>query len=138
MKGIFIIAGLSLLFVFGSSSCSSHAEQETQREANNLYEETYKLVKLYTDSMRNAPDSAAVAALSANYERRIAKLNFQYKPDTDLDMTEQENDTLFKLISVYVKERDSRLEKLHLATFAVESETKSDSILTGKEEGLGK
>lgn len=110
------------------AGCGNHGDGESNRQGALLYEESYRLVKSYTDSLAKAPDSASVKRLSESFETTIAKVNFKYGADTDLEMTQQENDTLATLLDRYAKVRDSRLEQLHLAKHAVEAQTETDSV----------
>lgn len=125
-------ASAALVAAVLSAGCSSSGDKDGEREAGNLYQESYALVKSYTDSLSKAADSAAVARLSEHFEDRITRLNFKYKADTDLEMTEQENDTLSVLLERYVIARDSRLKKLHLATDTIKGEAKPDSLRADK------
>lgn len=114
------------------AGCSAPGDNENEREAGDLFRESYALIKSYTDSLAKAPDSAAVASLSEHFENKITRLNFKYRADTDLEMTEQENDTLAVMLERYVIARDSRLEKLHLANAAVEGKAETDSVGSDK------
>lgn len=82
--------------------------------------------------MTAAKDSMSVGELSERFEARMAKINSSYPPETDFSMTEQENDTLKVLLEKYAAVRDSRLEKLHFAAGAVETEAEADSAVVKK------
>lgn len=115
-----------------AAGCIRGREENREREAESLFNDVRELVISYTDSMAAAKDSVSVAELSERFEERITKINMGYPPETDFSMTEQENDTLKVLLEKYAAARDSRLEKLHLAPGAVETQTEADSAVVQK------
>ncbi|MBD5289094.1 MAG: hypothetical protein HDS26_00220 [Bacteroides sp.] len=111
------------------SGCRNESEKNRTGEARALFEASAAMIRSYTDSLRVAKDSASVQELTDHFENAIAKLNFSYPPDTDVALSEYENDTLAMLIDRYLEARQSRLKELHLATVAVKTESEpNDSI----------
>lgn len=102
-------AALALAIAAGSMSCSGDSHKRRGDEVSSLYSHSVSLIKSYTDSMKLATDSARVNALAENLEIRLTSLNFKYPADTDLLMTEGENDTLAMMVSKFVKLKKERL-----------------------------
>ncbi|MCM1377124.1 MAG: hypothetical protein NC097_05535 [Clostridium sp.] len=111
MKKIHIVIWVFLIFVFGSVACS---KSEVQRAdfSDGLYQESVELAREYILKIKNAPDSASVDSLMARYQDIIDSLNFQYPPDTDMKLTEGQNDTLTILSAKLVKTYNTRKAKL--------------------------
>lgn len=125
MKHIFPLAFLAL--AFSTLSCGSvECEKDTDPEV--LYQELSELVKNYTDSLRSAPDSAAAAAIANRFEARLAKVNYNYPPETDFKMTEEQNDSLFAILGRFAELRN-RLEKTHLTIDTVKAEPEADVVV---------
>lgn len=118
-----IIAGIAI------SSCSENNEDSQREAARNLYEKSVKLGRLYCDSMSHAKDSAEVVRLDAAYEAALTKLNFDFPAETDLGISEGENDTLHIYSARYIHLRDSILlvfgNKIHLAGDTIETESET-------------
>lgn len=99
----------SLLLVTSISSCSKKEISADHDEAEKLFEKTLALVNSFTDSIRNASDSAQVRRLATVFEAKINNLNFEFPPDTDFNLTEEENDSIIKVIDLLVSEQSLRL-----------------------------
>ena len=54
-------------------------------------------MKSYIDSIAVAKDSSSIYSLLSRYETRLAKINMDAPPQTDLKITEGNNDTLMQL-----------------------------------------
>lgn len=76
-------------------ACSEGKVVESHPDADRLYADTRRLVAVYSDSLEAAADSAEVEALFTRFQQRLDSLNFSVPPDTDLQLTEGRNDTLF-------------------------------------------
>ena len=90
LRGIFPVL---LLF----ASIVSCVEKKTETDGNDvdrLYTETLRLIRVYSDSIVNAPDTAEVSSLFRNFNHQLERLNFDVKADTDLALDECRNDTL--------------------------------------------
>lgn len=67
-----------------------------------------QLLNTYIDSIENCTDSLTLQNLRRNFDNKITSLNFEFPPDTDLDMSEEENDSL---IVLYKKMKSSILHR---------------------------
>ena len=83
------------LFAF---SCASNEENEdNHKEAHALFRDQQKLLRQYIDSMKNLPDSVDAEALMTRFQEQSLKINMKYPADTDLDLSEGENEALYKM-----------------------------------------
>lgn len=122
MKNLFWILALTVL-TGCIAGCSSKEQNDRHPEARALYNKSLELGKLYTDSLLHAKDSARVEYLSKAYEEALTKLNYQFSPDLDLEISQSENDTLASVAFRFVEIKDSIL-----LSFARKSEIETDSI----------
>ena len=93
-------------------SCGSSDKSDNNADADRLFSETCRLTKLYTDSMKNAPDSAILNSLMERFDARLTDINFSVKAETDYNLTEGRNDTIASLIDSLRHAYDSRLYRL--------------------------
>lgn len=105
MRKLFYVAMTAVLL----GACSSGGEQGRNPSSRRLYEKSVKLLKIYTDKMSAAKDSATVHKLDSAYEADITKLNFAYDANTVLEISESENDTLSSMTIKFAAVRDSLL-----------------------------
>lgn len=94
-----LMAGMMLC----ASACGNSDKGRNNAMALQLFSKSVNLIKGYTDSIRQTNDSASLRRLSNEFNERIAKVNFEFPADTDLDLTEQENDSLIKMIDKLVE-----------------------------------
>lgn len=104
------VVALLLPMVFGA--CEKKKEAVDRREADSLYSRTIGLIGSYSDSIATAPDSVSVSTLFARFNERLSELNFTVKADTDLLLTEGQNDTLTERLTALRSLRDSRLRSI--------------------------
>lgn len=102
MTAIFLLA-------IASMGCDTGRNNPRGADAPSLFHKSMSLIKAYTDSMMLATDSTRVESLANGLEERLTKLNFSYPADTDLQLTEGENDTLAIVTSKFVKLKKERL-----------------------------
>lgn len=105
-------AVMSLLLLVALPSCGGGSDDETGDDSDRLYHETVRLAHIYADSIRNAPDSAAAMGAFAHFQEKLDTLNFSVKADTDLLLTEGENDTIFLNLQAIRKIYDNKLKAL--------------------------
>lgn len=121
----FLVSLLALCPIFGG--CTSQSDDSHKADAAALFDSLHRLTRRYADSIKSAPDSAAAAALFRRYETRLEKIAFSAPPETDLYMTEGQNDTLYmlqgRLVKIYRKkicDKDST-KQVHLASDTVKA-----------------
>jgi len=100
---------LGCTIVIAIAGCVTKDSDGREKAARALYERSVNIARLYTDSLRNALDSATVARLSDGLDTELTRLNYAFPPDTYLDVSEGENDTLASLSEQFVLLRDSLL-----------------------------
>lgn len=109
-RGILYLFSLMMLIV---ASCQKNQEAEEQtRDAQLLYNESKKLLKIYTDSLKNATTRMDLENISERFENSLASLYNQYPSETDMEMTEGENDTLYLLTKKLLVTKDRRAKEL--------------------------
>ena len=80
-------------------SCGKKAtEEEVPDEQITLYHQTLRLIQVYSDSLKYAVDSVETIDIFSRFNSKLDSLNFTVSPDTDLKLSEGENDTLFNCI----------------------------------------
>lgn len=105
---IFVVLSLALV------GCAAIEEKENRSAADNLFNKSVELIKLFTDSLSSASDSVAVYRILGNYDHDISKLNYEFPPDTDYLLTEEENDSLIKLMDNMIKIKKDKLKSFSL------------------------
>ena len=83
-------------------------------EARQLFQESSELIMDITSKMQTASDSITLDSLSQYLEKRLTDVNFSFPPETDYQLTEEENDSIFKLMRLMEKTYAERLEYLSL------------------------
>lgn len=118
-----------MLALIASAGCGKSDDNSARLEAEALYRNVVNLTRKYTDSLRQAKDSTMVNGLMLRYEAAIARLNMDAPPETDFNLTEDQNDTIHALQNLMLGLRDNILKKkVHLAADTVEGESESDSL----------
>ncbi len=111
MRSLFYIA-LGAVVASCVASCESGGKDKDREEANELYEAMKSLTITYIAEVSAAPDSATWARLCSEYEDSLVKVNFSFSPDTDLLMSEDQNDTITLLMDNYVKTRQEKMQSI--------------------------
>lgn len=107
-----------------TASCTGSNDRKDRTDVLRLFSEIVALTENYTKRISAAPDSATWVETSMQFEDRLEKINFSFPADTDLLLSEGQNDTISRLINAYVKVRDERLNVL------LHPVSPSDSITT--------
>lgn len=112
-----------LLIVFGLffAGCNHKEDPSKDFESRDLFEKSVVLIKRTTANIEIAQDSIKVDSLLKLFEKQITDLNFSYPPETDLQLTEEDNDSLFGLLNNMQKIREQRLLDLHLQSLPSDS-----------------
>ncbi|MCM1152855.1 MAG: hypothetical protein NC328_04300 [Muribaculum sp.] len=119
MCGLLRIYGvaMALFMVTMFTGCIHHPTDSRQSRAHALYLEETALLRQYIDSMKLAPDSLTAEKLLDACRDRMESLNFKYPVDTDLEMTEGENDTIailtVRMMSIHDKKLNVRDTVVH-------------------------
>ena len=113
IKAIYVAAlGFGSLLPF--SSCGNVKTDNGEAMADQLFEKSANVIKGYTDSFANVADSATLRRLKDGFNEKMSKINFQFPADTDLKLSEEENDSLIRLIDRLVetiREKEAALVK---------------------------
>ena len=83
--------------IFFLSSCVGKKSNSIPDESGELFKKSEQLIRLYIDSITTAKDSTSLINIINNFDSKITNLNYSFPPDTDLKMSEQENDSLIHL-----------------------------------------
>lgn len=108
--------------------CAKEKNRKDRSEAADMFERICRLTEEYTERLISAPDSADLADLCAEFEERLDKISFSYPPDTDLLLTEGQNDTIHTLMQEYVKAREERIYGLLHPQVQLDSLADADSV----------
>lgn len=100
---------VSFLIVPLLMACGSKAGEEKPDDSDMLYKETLRLITLYTDSIGAATDSVGAEEAFAGFSAQIDSLNMAVEPNTDLLLTEGENDTIYRRITALRTLYDNKL-----------------------------
>lgn len=127
MKTRIMLAVIALvcLCAFG---CTKEKSRKDRSEATAMYERICKLTVEYTEKLEAAPDSADWASIGAEFEEKLDKISFSYPPDTDLLLTEGQNDTIHELMQEYVKARVERIHGILHPLAEADSSAVTDSL----------
>lgn len=94
------------------TSCQEKQPTPQEQAVPGLFQGTVKLLTGYSDSLTKATDSATVYHLMSQLLDKMTRLNFEQPANTDLELSEDENDTIYKLTARMIKLRDDRLKIL--------------------------
>lgn len=84
-----------LLMLF---SCAGSGNDTSHLLAAKLFEKTAKAIASYTDSIADAPDSASLHRMTQGINDRLVKIAWEFPADTDLKLSEEENDSLIHML----------------------------------------
>lgn len=103
---------MSLGILFLLAACSNSEQAERPDDSDRLYKETLLLVKSYNDSISAANDSASAMRAFDAFNAKLDSVNFSVAPDTDLLLTEGENDTIYMNLMSIKNNFEKKLESL--------------------------
>lgn len=106
------MAALAFGFMLIVSGCTPEKKSKDRSAGDDLFRRTVALAERFTLRMENTPDSVSVSELYVEFEDSLEKLNFSYPPDTDLLLTEGQNDTIHQSLTRLIEARDERLQTL--------------------------
>ncbi len=128
MRKSILIALLAAVSI-GVGGCSQEKKKKDSSQATEMYERICKLTEDYTRRLENAPDSADWASVCTEFEEKLDKITFSYPPDTDLLLTEGQNDTIHQLMEKYVNVRKGRINGILNPVELLDSIPEGDSLL---------
>lgn len=111
-----------------AGGCNKEKGSRDRTEASEMFSRICELTKEYTGRLEVAPDSADWATLCSEFEEKLDKISFSYPPDTDLLLTEGQNDTIHSLMQEYVRVRRERIDGLLHPVIENDSLAVSDSL----------
>ncbi len=89
----------------------SETETLEDNSAITLYQDVKHLTLMYTDSMKGASDTLAILRLDSSFQAKLTEINMAVSPETDAELTEGQNDTLFRLLQNYLIIKSNRCKK---------------------------
>lgn len=104
-----IIIALPLL-----GACSQAEEEDRHDDTDRLFHGINSLAVEYAAKIRQAPDSASATGAFEEFQAELDSLNFSVEADTDLLLTEGENDTIFNNLINVRKIYDNKLRNLKI------------------------
>ena len=114
-----------ILALLLSPACVNKEGNSNEEEARFLFNESAELIIDITKKFNLASDSLSIDSINKIYEKSITEINFSVPSETDLKLTEQENDSLFKLISLM---KETKCNKLLQLSFNNSDSINKDSI----------
>ena len=109
-----MIRTLILGLLLALCACGSGNEEEQgPDEATLLYRKTLALTRLYTDSLRLAPDTMSVQEVFKRFNAAYDSLNLSVAANTDLELGEDRNDTIVIALDRLLETRRQRLQSLY-------------------------
>lgn len=100
------------ILLAAAAGCNKEKRIKDRSAGDELFRRTVALVERFMVRMENTPDSASVSMLALQFEDSLERLNFSYPPDTDLLLTEGQNDTIHQSLKRLMEIRDERLSTL--------------------------
>lgn len=103
----FATLGMSLSLL---CACNGNKNHDNNEAARQLFLKSKHLTEEYIDSIQHAADSLAVSRMVENFNVKLTTVNYQFPPDTDLDLTEEENDSLIRMFTRFGATVEKRLK----------------------------
>ena len=115
---ILFIISLTLLVACRYEEKNENTDVETEK----LFDGTLRLIKIYSDSISLAADTTQVAELFRHFNHNLEKLNFDVVADTDLTLSEQQNDSLYSRLTELRSLFERRMRELE-RSYAISSDS---------------
>lgn len=112
MRKVWAAAMITTLLVASASCRREEQKNERGTDALRLYQSTMRLARIAADSIRNSADSASATEAFERLSNNLDSLNFSVEADTDLMLTEGENDTIFMQLMTVRKIYENKLRSL--------------------------
>ncbi|MDE6341358.1 MAG: hypothetical protein K2K93_03490 [Muribaculaceae bacterium] len=123
------IATLAFVIMLMASGCTPEKKSKDRSAGDDLFRHTVALAERFALRMENTPDSVSVSDLYVEFEDSLEKLNFSYPPDTDLLLTEGQNDTIHDRLMRLIEVRDERLQTFMRRSMPADT-IPSDSLIS--------
>lgn len=100
-----ILSAMAIIFFIltGAVSCRKKELPNDHDVARQLFDKSIRMIAVYIDSVGQAPDSASLQSIVNNFNTKITTLNFEFPSNTDLDLNEDENDSLIRMHKRWVR-----------------------------------
>lgn len=108
MPKLFIL----LFFFLSLISCKNGVVKENDIEARKLFSRSSEILLEFIEKFQNSSDSISIDSLQIILERKLVDINFEISPETDLKLTEEENDSIFKLMEKINLVKKEKLKSL--------------------------
>ena len=102
---IFIVSSLFL-------SCKERKEKQNNVETIHLFNELAQCIESFSNSLSLIKDSAEYYNNSQSIEDSLIRIYYKYPPEEDMKLSEEENDSLIKLMTVYNEKRGKFYQKI--------------------------
>lgn len=93
-------------------SCKENKNTLNHDHARELFIKSMYLAEKCIDSIENAADSATIIRILDNFNTQLTAVNYQFPPDTDLELSEEENDSLIRLFKRLDSTTRTRYKKI--------------------------
>lgn len=93
-------------------SCKEIRQERNYDEAHNLYSITLKTYEDYIEKMENVSDSIEFNKVIRELDNSLTRINYEFSPNVDLLLTEQENDSIIKISKKFLKIKLLKEEQL--------------------------
>lgn len=89
---------LILSLIFFAIACKRNDSIDKSEDAQLLFERSADLLNNTIREIEAAKDSSQIDSLKQIYEKQIIEINFSVPPQTDFLLTEEENDSIYRLL----------------------------------------
>lgn len=110
-------------FFFFLGSCKEKEVDKSQEDARKLFDESATTIKSFINALKTSSDSLMIDSLMKAFDKKMVDTNFSFPPETDLKMTEQENDSLYKLM---LDLQNLKKDKLESFSYSMENDSLVD------------
>lgn len=121
MKKLFVHILLISPALFLFNSCIAKVDNNSAQEARELFNQSATVTLQYINYIKAANDSLEVDSILERFDKKITEINFNFPPQTDYKLTDQENDSLFNLISILNQEKVKKLSSLAITLAELDS-----------------
>lgn len=104
-----LLTAITLILLLGSCG-GKQEETSVPDDATLLYHNILTLISEYSDSISHTTDSLTTQEMLTRFNSKLDSLNFAVPSDTDLELSEGENDTIFQQIENLRRIYDSQLK----------------------------